>query len=328
MVRRREPSSTQAAADAWAAAAVLHGLAHEHGEFALGHAARRDGGHEHDSGSSLCAYLRKVRRAPLFTAEQEHAVACRVCAGDFDARQRMVEHNLRLVVALARNYLGRGLPLPDLIEEGNLGLMHATVKFDPSRGFRFSTYAGWWIRQSIERAIQTQVRLVRLPVQVMRELNQVLKARRALEALQASLPQAQPVRIDDIAHALAMPVVQVASLLKLAEQPASIDAASESDAGASLLESMADNDACDPLHQTLSHEMARWLVQGLMQLSPREREVLAARYGLSGRDPETLEDLALRLRLTRERVRQIQQEALLKLRDGMQRYGLDRDSVF
>jgi len=317
MARRREPSSAQVAGDVWAGAVVLSHLAHEHSEPP-----------ERDSGSTLRAYLRDVRRAPLFTAEQEHAVACRVCAGDFDARQHMVEHNLRLVVALARNYLGRGLPLPDLIEEGNLGLLHATAKFDPSRGFRFSTYAGWWIRQSIERAIQTQVRLVRLPVHVMRELNQVLKARRALEALQASLPQAQPVRIDDIARALAMPVVQVAALLKLAEQPASIDAPSESGAGASLLESIVDDDACDPLYQTLSHEVVRWLAQGLTRLAPREREVLAARYGLNGRDPETLEGLALRLRLTRERVRQIQQEALLKLKDGMQRRGLDRDSVF
>jgi RNA polymerase nonessential primary-like sigma factor len=326
MVRRREPSASVAAAP-WTVARALISLS-------AGDArpARRitriepidaDGG-----GSTLRMYLRRVRRAPLFTAEQEYAVACRVCAGDFDARQRMIEHNLRLVVALARNYLGRGLPLSDLIEEGNLGLMHATAKFDPARGFRFSTYAGWWIRQSIERAIQTQARLVRLPVQVMRQLNQVLKARRALEAARAAQPQAGAIRIEQIAQALAIPLAQVVSLLRLAEQPASLDAASDAYADDALIDSVIDDAACDPLHLTLSHEIARWLTQGLTQLPAREREVLAGRYGLSGREPETLENLALRLRLTRERVRQIQQEALLKLKHGMQRQGQDRDGVF
>jgi RNA polymerase nonessential primary-like sigma factor len=134
---------------------------------------------------TLQTYLREIRRAPLFTPEEEYAMAVRASAGDFAARQSMIERNLRLVVSIAKNYLGRGLPLTDLIEEGNLGLMHATGKFEPERGFRFSTYASWWIRQAIERAIMHQARLVRLPVHVVRELNQVLRARRALEGERA-----------------------------------------------------------------------------------------------------------------------------------------------
>ena len=141
---------------------------------------------EVEAGNPLQAYLRDIRRAPLFTPQEEFETATRARAGDFEARQQMIEHNLRLVVSIAKNYLGRGLPMTDLIEEGNLGLMHAIEKFEPQRGFRFSTYASWWIRQSTERAIMHQARLVRLPVHVVRELNQVLKARRALEAAAAS----------------------------------------------------------------------------------------------------------------------------------------------
>ena len=158
-----------------------------------------------ESTDTLTLYLRDVRRTTLFTAEEEYATAVRARAGDFPARQSMIEHNLRLVVSIAKGYLGRGVPLSDLIEEGNLGLMHAIAKFEPERGFRFSTYASWWVRQSIERAIMHQARLVRLPVHVVRELNQVIKARRALEA-QSSLQAdaARSVRTEDIARAMSI----------------------------------------------------------------------------------------------------------------------------
>lgn len=284
-------------------------------------------------GNTLQTYLREIRRAPLLTPQQEFDTATRARAGDFAARQTMIEHNLRLVVSIAKNYLGRGLPMTDLIEEGNLGLMHAIGKFEPERGFRFSTYASWWIRQSIERAIMHQARLVRLPVHVVRELNQVLRARRALEAQSGDpLNGDKPVRIEDVAAAVGRPVREVTELLRFAEQPTSLDAPIErnaADAGSeSVLDGVADDGSSDPMSLTLSNEVERLLEHGLDELNDREREVLAGRYGLRDREPETLEVLAERLGLTRERIRQIQQEALLKLKRRMIRNGVDRDSIF
>lgn len=284
-------------------------------------------------GNTLQSYLREIRRAPLLTPQQEFDTATKARAGDFEARQAMIEHNLRLVVSIAKNYLGRGLPMTDLIEEGNLGLMHSIGKFEPERGFRFSTYASWWVRQSIERAIMHQARLVRLPVHVVRELNQVLKARRALEATSAaSGHNDQSVRVEDVAAAVNRPVAEVVALLKFAEQPTSLDAPidrHQSDAGSeSVLDGVADDGATDPMSLTLSNEVDALLEHGLHELNEREREVVAGRYGLGDREPETLEVLAERLGLTRERIRQIQQEALLKLRRRMARQGVNRDSIF
>jgi RNA polymerase nonessential primary-like sigma factor len=284
-------------------------------------------------GNTLQAYLREIRRAPLLTPEQEYETATRARQGDFEARQQMIEHNLRLVVSIAKNYLGRGLPMTDLIEEGNLGLMHSIGKFEPERGFRFSTYASWWIRQSVERAIMHQARLVRLPVHIVRELNQVLKARRVLEATSASNGHAdKPVRVEDVAAAVGRPVQEVSDLLKFAEQPTSLDAPLDRQLGdgssESMLDSVADDGATDPMSLMLSNEVEVLLHHGLDELNEREREVVAGRFGLGDREPETLEVLAERLGLTRERIRQIQQEALLKLKRRMLRRGVDRDSIF
>ncbi|MEP7280819.1 MAG: RNA polymerase sigma factor RpoS [Rubrivivax sp.] len=286
-----------------------------------------------ESGNTLQSYLRDIRRAPLLSAQEERDTASLARAGDFDARQRMIERNLRLVVSIAKHYFGRGLPMSDLIEEGNLGLLHATTKFEPERGFRFSTYASWWIRQSIERAIMHQARLIRLPVHVVRELNQVLKARRALESdpTRTALDGGSERGVSDeaVAAAVHRPVREVAELLRLAEQPSSLDAPVDRDGSAeSVLEGVADEQAVDPLGLRLSHELEALLAQGLSTLNEREREVLAGRFGLEDREPETLESLAERLGLTRERIRQIQQESLLKLKRGMARRGIRREALF
>jgi RNA polymerase nonessential primary-like sigma factor len=284
-----------------------------------------------DAADTLQTYLREIRRAPLFTPDEEYAAAVRARGGDFDARQQMIERNLRLVVSIAKNYLGRGLALTDLIEEGNLGLMHATAKFEPERGFRFSTYASWWIRQSIERAIMHQARLVRLPVHVVRELNQVLRMRRTLESRRALAGDAdgRPVQVDRIAHELGRPVQEVADLLRFAEQPTSLDASRDGDGnGESLLDAVADDGNDDPEGRLMHHEVDSLVDGELHELSRREREVLTGRFGLYNHEVETLEALAERLSLTRERVRQIQQEALAKLRRRMASQGVGRDALF
>lgn len=284
---------------------------------------------EPEVGNTLQTYLREIRRTPLLTPEEEFATATRAREGDFQARQAMIEHNLRLVVSIAKNYLGRGLPMTDLIEEGNLGLMHAIGKFEPDRGFRFSTYASWWIRQSIERAIMHQARLVRLPVHIVRDLNQVLKARRQIEARSDRLVEGdRPARVEDVAALLGRPVQEVAELLRFAETPTSLDAPLERDASETMIDMVADEQATDPMGLALHNEVEQLLDTWLAELSEREREVLAGRYGLRDREPETLEVLAERLGLTRERIRQIQQEALVKLKRRMARQGVDRDSIF
>lgn len=282
-----------------------------------------------DNADALTAYLRRVRRTELFTAEQEFETASRARAGDFAARQSMIEHNLRLVVSIAKLYMGRGVPMSDLIEEGNLGLMHAIEKFEPERGFRFSTYASWWIRQYVERALMLQGRVIRLPVNVVRELQQVLRARRELEndpAFQASRPDG--VRVEDVAAFLGREVQEVAELLALAEMPRSLDAVREQGEGdPSLVDSVVDELAPDPGHITQAHEVAQLLEAWLQGLSEREQAVLEGRFGLHDREPETLEVLSQRLGLTRERVRQIQNESLLKLKRYLARRGITRDML-
>ena len=288
-----------------------------------------------DGTNALQTYLRDIGRAPLFTPQQEYDTALRARAGDFAARQAMIERNLRLVVSIAKNYLGRGLPLADLIEEGNLGLMHATAKYEPERGFRFSTYASWWIRQSIERAIVHQARLVRLPVHVVRELSLVLKTRRALERRRHldATGDDRPVSVEQLAAALGRAPHEVSTLLRIAQTPSSLDAPRDpvrdgEAAGESLLDGVADDEAVDPLSRTLQHELESLLASELSALNQREREVLTGRFGLHDHESETLETLAERMDLTRERIRQIQQEALQKLKRHMARHGIDRDAVF
>ncbi|WP_420130731.1 sigma-70 family RNA polymerase sigma factor [Rhodoferax ferrireducens] len=282
-----------------------------------------------ESGDALTVYLRNVRRTELFTAQEEFEFASRARAGDFAARQSMIEHNLRLVVSIAKAYMGRGVPLSDLIEEGNLGLMHAIDKFEPERGFRFSTYATWWIRQSVDRALMYQGRAVRLPVNVVRELQQVLRARRALEndaTFVASRPDG--IRVDDIAALLGRDTAGVADLLALAETPKSLDASMDrSEETQTLGDSLVDELTIDPLGVTQAHEVERLLEDWIGTLSEREKEILEGRFGLHDREPETLDVLSSRLGLTRERVRQVQNEALSKLKRYLARRGITRQAL-
>jgi RNA polymerase nonessential primary-like sigma factor len=285
-----------------------------------------------ESSDTLTLYLRDVRRTTLFTAQEEYETAVRARSGEFAARQSMIEHNLRLVVSIAKGYLGRGVPLSDLIEEGNLGLMHAIDKFEPERGFRFSTYATWWIRQSVERAVMNQGRVIRLPVHVVRELQQVLRARRTLEndpAFAATRSNdGENVRVEDVAALLGRDVQDVAQLLAMAETPRSLDAVVErSDDEHTLGDFMADELAVDPTGVTHNHEVERLLGSWIETLTHREKEVLEGRFGLHHREPETLEVLSDRLGLTRERVRQIQNEALSKLKRQMARSGVDKQAL-
>ncbi len=264
-------------------------------------------------------YLNEIGANPLLTADEEVALARRVRLGDFSARQKMIEHNLRLVVNIAKHYLNRGIPLLDLVEEGNLGLIHALEKFDPERGFRFSTYATWWIRQNIERAIMNQSRTIRLPVHVVKELNQVLRAQRSMESSHGGAT------IEDVAKRLERPVDDVRAILALNEHTASLDAPLDIDPNLSIGESLADEASDGPESTLQNAEIEELVRQWIGQLSEKQRMVIQRRYGLDDCDVQTLEELALQLGLTRERVRQIQLEALAQLRRILKRRGVSRD---
>lgn len=267
-------------------------------------------------------YLNEIGAKPLLTPEQELATTRLVAKGDFLARQKMIEHNLRLVVNIAKHYLNRGIPLLDLIEEGNLGLIHALEKFDPERGFRFSTYATWWIRQSIERGIMNQSRTIRLPVHVVKEINVVLRAMRHLESAET-----REHSVERIAALIDRSAADVRRILVLNEHIASLDAPLEIDSGHTIGEAIADENSADPESLLQASEVGGLLGDWLDQLSERQREIIERRYGLNGRDVATLDIIATDLGLTRERVRQIQMEGLDRLRKIIKRGGISRDSL-
>lgn len=267
-------------------------------------------------------YLREIGFSPLLSAEEEVYFGRLSLKGDKAARKRMIESNLRLVVKIARRYYNRGLEFSDLIEEGNLGLLRAVEKFDPERGFRFSTYATWWIRQTIERAIMNQTRTIRLPIHVLRELNLYLNTAKELTKKNNREPS-----FADIARELDVPMENVKNMMELNEHMVSLDmqVANEHSSGKPLVEALADKNATDPA-EALENEVVQEKIQSsLAQLNDKQREVLCRRFGLLGFDRQTLEQVGHAVGLTRERVRQIQMSALKQLREILEKEGFEGD---
>jgi len=267
-------------------------------------------------------YLNEIGFSPLLTAEEEVYFSRKLLKGDESARKRMIESNLRLVVKIARRYMNRGLALLDLIEEGNLGLIRAVEKFDPERGFRFSTYATWWIRQTIERALMNQTRTVRLPIHVVKEINIYLRAARKLAQTLDREPSP-----EDVAEMLDQPIEVVKRMLGLNERISSVDSPSPYDSDKSLLDTLPDEHNLDPSRLLQNDDVKEHIDTWLSLLTDKQCAVVERRFGGNGSDVSTLEEIGNELGVTRERVRQIQIEALKRLRQILQREGLSLDAL-
>ena len=255
------------------------------------------------------AYLKEIGQVPLLSAEEEQTLARAARAGDADARRRLSEATLRLVVSVAKRYAGRGLPFLDLIQEGNLGLMKAAEKFEPDRGFKFSTYATWWIRQSITRAIADQGRTIRIPVHLVEHINRVRKTAGELLRKNGREPTA-----EEIAVRLEMEPDRVRELLQLAQEPVSLETPVGEEEDAHLEDFIQDEEAGIPVDEAGRQLLRRELMSVLKSLTPREERVITLRFGLDDGRPRTLEELGKEFNVTRERIRQIEAKALRKLR--------------
>ena len=267
-------------------------------------------------------YLSEIGASPLLTAEEEVKYSRLAQNGDESARRKMIVCNLRLVVKISRRYLNRGLALLDLVEEGNLGLIRAVEKFDPERGFRFSTYATWWIRQTIERGIMNQTRTIRLPIHVVKEINAYLRKSRELAQSLDHEPSA-----EEVAEALNVDVQDVKRLMGLNERTPSMDVAYGKDSDRPLVDMVADENVDDPSELLQSDAVNGHLDEWLNQLNDKQRSVIERRFGLHGFDNATLEQVAGELGVTRERVRQIQMDALKRLRHILENDGYTSENV-
>ena len=273
------------------------------------------------SRANLGVYLSEISRIKLLTREEEQELARRVRAGDEAAKQRMIEANLRLVVQIARRYLNRGLPLPDLIEEGNLGLLRAVEKFEPERGTRFSTYATWWIRQAVTRALANQARTIRLPVHV-----ELLLTRYAREQRRLTQALGRPPTTEEMAKALDTSEREIVELEAVRQHPVSLDAPAGGESTATLGDLIADRAAVPESFAELFRDRSD-LVSVFDDLAANERTVLRRRFGLEGDEPETLEAIGQRLGLSRERVRQLEGSGLRKIRALLKARGIDASDL-
>lgn len=268
-------------------------------------------------------YLNEIGFSPLLTAEEEVYFARLAQRGEDAARRRMIESNLRLVVKIARRYMNRGLALLDLVEEGNLGLIRAVEKFDPERGFRFSTYATWWIRQTIERAIMNQTRTIRLPIHVVKEINSYLRAARHLAQTLDHEPTA-----EEVANVLDKSPDDVKRMFQLNERVASVDVPLGKDTDRSLLDAIPDENNPDPAALLQDEDVMEHIDLWLAQLNDKQRAVVERRFGLHGNKISTLEEVGEEIGVTRERVRQIQMDALKRLREILEKEGYSVDTLF
>ncbi|NIQ38947.1 MAG: sigma-70 family RNA polymerase sigma factor [Proteobacteria bacterium] len=262
-----------------------------------------------DPGDSVQIYLREIRKSPLLTSKQEKELAIRIAEGDESARTEMIESNLRLVVKIAKKYLHRGLALSDLIAEGNIGLIKAVEKFLPDRETRFSTYATWWIKQSIERAVANQSRIVRLPVHVASELGRLMRTAKTLNQTLGREPS-----IEEIADEMEVHTQDVHNLMELLRKTYSIENTLADDSGHQLLDVIRDESSDKPFTVIDHFERVAEIESWLEALSPNERRVISYRYGLGGREAMTLDAIGKIMGVTRERIRQIENKSLLKLR--------------
>jgi RNA polymerase nonessential primary-like sigma factor len=286
--------------------------------------SNRRGGESRKGLDATQIYLSQIGYSSLLSAEEEVFYSRKSLQGDESARKRMIESNLRLVVKIARRYINRGLALLDLIEEGNLGLIRAVEKFDPERGFRFSTYATWWIRQTIERAIMNQTRTIRLPIHVVKELNVYLRAARELAQTLDHEPSP-----EEIADLLDRPIDDVKKMLGLNECiVTSVEDPLGSDSEKTIFDTLADDNSSDPAQLLQDENLRASIDEWLSQLTDKQREVVVRRFGLHGHETATLEEVGNEIGLTRERVRQIQVEALRRLREILEKQGLSEDTLF
>lgn len=254
-------------------------------------------------------YLKEIGRINLLTSDEEFEYARRAIDGDEEAKKMLAESNLRLVVSIAKRYVGRGMLFLDLIQEGNIGLMKAVDKFDPTKGYKFSTYATWWIRQAITRAIADQARTIRIPVHMVETINKVKKANSQL--LHQNGREATP---DEIAEFLEMPVDKVREILRVAQEPVSLETPIGEEEDSHLGDFIPDDDALAPADAASMSLLKEQLADVLKTLTPREAKVLSLRFGLDDGNPKTLEEVGKVFNVTRERIRQIEAKALRKLR--------------